>query len=70
VDSVPWGFCLVMVGGLVVAYLFDQVPFVAIAIAGVALVGLSVTVHTGPWWAKEAVAGLLAGVVVETLRAV
>jgi hypothetical protein len=70
VDSVPWRFCLVLVAGVVAAYLFDQVPLVAIAMAVVALLGLSVTARTGPWWAKEAVAWVLAGVAVETLRAV
>jgi hypothetical protein len=69
-DGVRWGFALMLAGGVIVAYLFDQVPFVAVAMERVALVALLVTAHADPWWMRPAVVGVLAGVFVETARAV
>jgi hypothetical protein len=69
-DEMRWGFALVLAGGVVAAYLVNQVPLVAVAMALVALVGLLTAAHGGSWWLRAAVLGAFVGIFVETLRAV
>jgi hypothetical protein len=45
----------VLAGGVVAAYLVNQVPLVAVAMALVALVGLLTAAHGGSWWLRAAV---------------
>jgi hypothetical protein len=69
-DEMRLGFASLLAGGVIVAYLLDQVPLVAVAMALAALVGLLAISHSGPWWLRAAVLGLFVGVFVETVRAV
>jgi hypothetical protein len=69
-DEIRWGFALVLAGGVVAAYLVNQVPLVAVAMALVALVGLLTAANGGSWWLRAAVLGAFVGIFVETLRAV